>query len=105
MGPLVLVLLTILFALVLFFGVKVIDEEKSPTRAEYLVLFMIALTGFLTILFMTFISIKNDITPPTALDVYRGKTELQVNKIYKNDSIVSCDSIVIMKDNNLNSNE
>lgn len=61
--------------------------------------------GLLVTIFVTFISIKNDITPPTALDVYRGKTELQVNKIYKNDSIVSCDSIVIMKDNNHHSHE
>ncbi len=100
MSQLVLVLLIVIsFALVLFLGIKVIDEEKLSLRASYLTLFMLVLTGFLTTLFISFMNSMNDITP-TALDVYRGKTELQVNKIYKNDSIlVSCDSVVVMKDN------
>lgn len=37
---------------------------------------------------------------PTALDVYRGKTELQITKTMINDSIVEkCDTIVLFKKN------
>lgn len=34
---------------------------------------------------------------PTALDVYRGNTELQIKKTYINDTIEKCDTIVVFK--------
>ena len=37
---------------------------------------------------------------PTALDVYRGNTELQIKKTFVNDTIVEkCDTIVVFKKN------
>ena len=104
MGQIVLII--VFTAIGIFFGILTIEDENNVKRAIYLILFTFAMGGLLVMIFMLIISAKNDIISPTALDVYRGKTELQVNKIYKNDSIlVGCDSIVIMKDNNLNSNE
>lgn len=47
------------------------------------------------ILLIGLFAIHHSKKAPEAIDVYRGKTELQVSKKLVNDSIVSTDSIVI----------
>lgn len=59
---------------------------------------LIMLYSIFVILFVGLVINYSQREVPTALDVYREKTDLQINKTFKNDSIlIKCDSVVVFK--------
>lgn len=89
---LIIIILTVLA--VLFYAIIAIDD--SSIRGMFLILYSILFCLLTGIIFDY--GNENSINCPTALDVYRGKTDLQINKTVKNDSIlIKCDSVVVYK--------
>lgn len=77
-----------------------ICSEKYNNKDRCGILFVYNIFFILTNIFLTSIISKHTIKKPTALDVYRDKTELQITKTMINDSIVEkCDTIVVFKKN------
>lgn len=73
------------------------ESENVKKRNKSLVLTIIFYTISIQ-LFSLAINNSLDKQNPSALDVYRDKTELKINKTYENDSIVvECDSMVVFK--------
>lgn len=70
----------------------VICDDDIDARIGYLACSM-TLVMLLTTLSYIYIDSKH----PSALDVYRGKTELEITKTFVNDSINKCDTIVVFK--------
>lgn len=89
------ILIVCFFLSLYFWDVLTRDDVRKEVYAWGLYstssIVAIAITGI-------FVLVANTSTP-NAIDVYRGKTELKINKEVINDSIVKCDSIVIFKDN------
>ena len=88
----VIVCIISFFLSLCFWGALAKDEPKKDLYA--LGLYM---TSSLTMSILIATAIYTN-PIPSAIDVYRGKTELKINKEMVNDSIVKCDSIVVFKD-------
>lgn len=86
------------FIICVYFSIKITSTKDSTIdRGQYLLGYTFAFVFFSTSLSNMIIN-NLDEDKPKAIDVYRDKTELIINKIYKNDSIlIECDSIVVFK--------
>lgn len=77
--------------LIIFCGYRILyREDKSVSLLNIVFLTIIFTISFLHLLAINY-------PKPTAIDVYRGKTELNVTKTFANDSIIKCDSSVVFK--------
>ena len=94
----ILIILAIITSMIAgWYAYNTTDSESVKKRNKSLVLTIIFYTISIQ-LFSSAIQISLDKQKPSALDVYRGKTELKINKTYENDSIVvECDSMVVFK--------
>lgn len=84
-------IIIICIILIIFCGYRILYREDKTIS----LLNIILLTIIFTISFLYLLSINYP--EPTAIDVYRGKTELNVTKTFTNDSIIKCDSSVVFK--------
>lgn len=92
---LILTILSVIAFAILFFT---ICSEQYDNKDRSGLLFLYTIVTILCLIFSAALMSNNEDKQPTALDVYRGKTELKVKQTIINDSIVEqTDSIVIFK--------
>lgn len=94
----ILVILAIIAILIAgWYAYDTTESENVKKRNKSFVVTIIFYTISIQ-LFSSAMQISLDKQNPSALDVYRDKTELKINKTYENDSIVvECDSMVVFK--------
>ena len=86
------------FILALLCAGKIVSNNNEIDKGSWLFGYTIFFTLFFTALGVIVSESCKPIHEPTAIDVYRGLTELQIEKTYKSDSILTkCDSIVVFK--------
>ena len=91
----ILAIITILIAS--WYAYDTTENENVKKRNKSFVVTIIFYTISIQ-LFSSAMQISLDKQNPSALDVYRDKTELKINKTYENDSIVvECYSMVVFK--------
>lgn len=89
-------IIIICIILIIFCGYRILYREEDNREDKTISLLnIILLTIIFTISFLDLLAINYP--KPTAIDVYRGKTELNVTKTFTNDSIIKCDSSVVFK--------
>ncbi len=91
---LIVCIIIICIILIIFCGYRILYREEDNREDKAISLVNIIV---LTIIFTTSFLYLLDYQKPTAIDVYRGKTELNVTKTFTNDSIIKCDSSVVFK--------
>ena len=93
-------LIIVIFTIVTFvFFMCGLEDKKTltPYKAQSFLNFTLFL-GVLVGMFISCILYERNIKmTPTALDVYRGKTVLNINLTYQNSNVIECDSIVTFK--------
>jgi hypothetical protein len=76
-----------------------LDDKKTltPSKAQSFLNFTLMLGLLLGMLISCILYERNIETTPTALDVYRDKTVLNINITYQDGNIIGCDSTVTFK--------
>ena len=93
---LIIVIVTIVATV--FFMCNLEDKKTlTPNKAQNFLNFTLLLGLVLGMLISCTLYERNNETTPTALDVYRDKTTLNINITYQDGNIIECDSIVTFK--------
>ena len=85
-----------------FFMCNLEDKKTlTPSKAQSFLLFTLTLGMFTGLLITSTTYERDNETTPTALDVYRDKTILNINITYQDGNIIECDSIVTFKNDSV----
>lgn len=84
-----------------------LDNKKTLTssKAQNFLNFTLILGMFMGMLISCALYEKNNENTPTALDVYRDKTILNINITYQDGNIIECDSTVVFKSDSIKSSK
>lgn len=98
-------LISVIVAIVatVFFMCNLEDKKKlTPSKAQSFLNFTFMLGLFTGMLISCTLYERTNEKTPTALDVYRDKTILNINITYQDGNIIECDSTVTFKSDSVN---
>ena len=85
-----------------FFMCNLEDKKTlTPNKAQSFLNITLILGIFTGLFICCTLYEKTKTIEPTALDVYRGKTILNINLTYQNGNVIECDSIVTFKNDSV----
>lgn len=86
------------------FFMRNLEDSKTLTssKAQSFLIFTFMLSTFLGLFISISLYERRLDASPTALDVYRDKTILNINITYQDGNIIECDSTVIFKSDSVN---
>ena len=92
----VVAIIFIICFLIIF--IKAYINSNFEPRESVVVSFMCGLIIAIIITFMLYIEIEKEYKQPSAIDVYRGNTDLDITYTIKNNDTISVDTLIIFKD-------
>jgi hypothetical protein len=97
-----LVTVIVTIAATVFFLCNLEDKKTlTPSKAQSFLLFTLTLGMFTGLFIFCTLYERTNETTPTALDVYRDKTILNINLTYQDGNIIECDSTVTFKNDSV----